>query len=65
MDATAGCQSYRFYHNDAGAPRCALYGSSVTKALFNLDADKEDTWWDLSCGSPSAENWHKSMPGHY
>ncbi|KFH48099.1 hypothetical protein ACRE_010440 [Hapsidospora chrysogenum ATCC 11550] len=53
MESTDGCQSYRFYHNDLGAPRCALYGMPVSRVVDDLDDNQDDTWYDLACGSPS------------
>lgn len=62
MEATKGCQSYRFYKNELGAPRCALYGRSVAASVDDLDKNQPDVWYDLACGSPTDEKWHKNMP---
>jgi hypothetical protein len=62
MESTRGCQSYRFYHNEVGAPRCALYGAPVALSIYDLDETLDDLWFDLSCGSPSQETWHTQMP---
>ncbi|KFA66499.1 hypothetical protein S40285_00682 [Stachybotrys chlorohalonatus IBT 40285] len=55
MESTRGCQAYRFYHNDLGAPRCALYGMPVPWVVRDLDERQEDQWWDLDCGSPTEQ----------
>ncbi|KAI6783716.1 uncharacterized protein J7T54_001592 [Emericellopsis cladophorae] len=57
MEATEGCQSYRFYHNELGAPRCALYGMPVAAVVDDLDESQDDVWYDLKCGSPTEEGW--------
>jgi hypothetical protein len=62
MESTKGCQSYRFYHNEVGAPRCALYGAPVALSIYDLDETLDDLWFDLSCGSPSQDTWHTQMP---
>lgn len=62
MEAAEGCQSYRFYYDEAGAPHCALYAAPVSMALDRLDTDADDCWFDLTCGSPDAEAWHQEMP---
>lgn len=59
---TRGCQSYRYYTNSAGAPRCALYGLTISKSVRELDSAQSDVWYDLTCGSPSEEAWHSDMP---
>ncbi|KAM6539425.1 hypothetical protein FALCPG4_001232 [Fusarium falciforme] len=53
LPSTRGCEAYRFYHNDSGAPRCAVYGLPVYKDIREIDSTVEDVWYDLSCGSPS------------
>ncbi|KEY70084.1 hypothetical protein S7711_07868 [Stachybotrys chartarum IBT 7711] len=55
MESTRGCQAYRFYHNDLGAPRCTLYGMPVPWVVRDLDERQEDQWWDLDCGSPTEQ----------
>jgi len=65
MEDTEGCQSYRFYHNKLGAPRCTLYGMPVSWSVDDLDTTQDDTWYDLACGSPTLDAWHNKMPaGH-
>jgi hypothetical protein len=53
MESTKGCQAYRFYYSDFGAPRCALYGMPVPWVVRDLDNDEPDRWFDLECGSPT------------
>ncbi|KAF7559165.1 hypothetical protein G7046_g5000 [Stylonectria norvegica] len=60
MEATRGCQAYRFYHNNLGAPRCDLYGMPVSYDVRELDATQPDKWFDLACGSPTADAWHQN-----
>ncbi|KAL6403460.1 hypothetical protein AUP68_12810 [Ilyonectria robusta] len=62
LQTTRGCQSYRYYTNSAGAPRCALYGLTISKSVRELDSSQSDVWYDLTCGSPSEEAWHSDMP---
>ncbi|KAI9171322.1 hypothetical protein HJFPF1_00804 [Paramyrothecium foliicola] len=57
MDTTEGCQAYRFYYSEFGAPRCALYGMPVPWIVRDLDNDEPDRWFDLDCGSPTEERW--------
>ncbi|KAH7328915.1 hypothetical protein B0I35DRAFT_404208 [Stachybotrys elegans] len=54
LDSTEGCQAYRFYHNELGAPRCALYGMPVPWVVRDLDLRQRGQWYDLKCGSPSS-----------
>lgn len=54
---THGCASYDFYLNDLGAPRCDLYGSPVAYALDSVDNNQPNTWFDLACGNPTAQQW--------
>lgn len=65
MESTKGCQSYRFYKNQLGAPRCSLYGHGVAKSVDDLDKNQPDVWYDLSCGSPTQEKWHQNMPADH
>ncbi|CAM1506715.1 Fc.00g063560.m01.CDS01 [Cosmosporella sp. VM-42] len=65
MDSTRGCQAYRFYHNNLGAPRCALYGMPVSWDVRELDPNQPNRWYDLTCGSPTAEAWHEDMPASH
>ncbi|EEU48643.1 uncharacterized protein NECHADRAFT_74980 [Fusarium vanettenii 77-13-4] len=53
LPSTRGCEAYRFYENDSGATRCAVYGQPVYKDIREIDSTVEDVWFDLSCGSPS------------
>lgn len=53
MEATNGCQAYRYYENALGAPRCDLYGMPVAWDVLELDATQPDLWYDLACGSPT------------
>ncbi|RSL41843.1 hypothetical protein CEP53_012520 [Fusarium sp. AF-6] len=53
LQSTRGCQAYRFYNNDSGATRCAVYNQPVSKAIREIDSTVEDVWFDLTCGSPS------------
>lgn len=63
MDATKGCQSYRFYpESGLDVPRCDLYGSSVAYALDKIEDDHPDIWFDLECGSPRSPRW-AGLPG--
>ncbi|OAQ72302.1 hypothetical protein VFPPC_00312 [Pochonia chlamydosporia 170] len=64
MEDTKGCQSYRFYKNELGAPRCDLYGMTVSHVVRDLDNNQPGRWYDLSCGSPTGQKWHESMPQH-
>ena len=57
MEDTDGCQSYRFYTNEFGAPRCDLYGMTVSHVVKDLDNSQSGKWYDLSCGSPTEQNW--------
>ncbi|KAJ6779666.1 hypothetical protein PWT90_02714 [Aphanocladium album] len=65
MVSTRGCQSYRFYANALGAPRCSLYGRGVVESVADLDKNQPDIWYDLACGSPLAEKWHEGMPADH
>ncbi|KYK56902.1 hypothetical protein DCS_03908 [Drechmeria coniospora] len=65
MEDTKGCQSYRYYHNDLGAPRCDLYGMPVSFVVENIDRHQPGRWYDLECGSPIAKPWHSRMPPMY
>lgn len=65
MESTKGCQSYRFYNNQLGKPRCALYGRGVVDSVADLDKNQPDTWYDLACGSPMKEKWHEGMPADH
>ncbi|KAF4975288.1 hypothetical protein FZEAL_7901 [Fusarium zealandicum] len=65
MDTTRGCQAYRFYHNDLGAARCALHGRSVALSVRDLDSSVEDTWYDLTCGSPTEEAAYDDSTSNY
>ncbi|OAA78110.1 hypothetical protein LEL_04933 [Akanthomyces lecanii RCEF 1005] len=65
MESTKGCESYRFYKNNLGAPRCSLYGRNVAASVEDLDKNQPDTWYDLACGSPTAEKWHNGMPANH
>ncbi|KAK7439129.1 hypothetical protein CaCOL14_002365 [Colletotrichum acutatum] len=63
MNTTDGCKSYRFYpEKGLNVPRCDLYGSTVAYALDSIDNDHPDLWFDLTCGSPSSEQW-AHLPG--
>lgn len=63
MEATNGCQSYRFYpERGIDAPRCDLYGRPVASALHSIEDRHPDIWFDLSCGSPRSERW-ADLPG--
>ncbi|RSM14025.1 hypothetical protein CEP52_001611 [Fusarium oligoseptatum] len=53
LPSTHGCQAYRFYNNDSGATRCAVYNQPVSKDIREIDSTVEDVWFDLTCGSPS------------
>lgn len=64
MEDTKGCQSYRFYKNELGASRCDLYGMTVSHVVRDLDNNQPGRWYDLSCGSPTGQKWHESMPQH-
>lgn len=65
MEDTRGCESYRFYNNELGAPRCDLYGAPVSRAVRHLDNSQPGRWYDLSCGCPTSQEWHDEMPsGH-
>lgn len=65
MESTKGCQSYRFYKNQLGAARCSLYGRGVALSVADLDKNQPDVWYDLTCGSPTAEKWHQNMPADH
>ncbi|KAG7102757.1 hypothetical protein HYQ44_016845 [Verticillium longisporum] len=63
MDATDGCESYRFYpERDLNVARCDLYGSSVAYALDSVDDYYPDIWFDIECGSPRSSRW-AHLPG--
>ena len=62
MESTDGCQAYRFYHNELGAPRCALYGMPVASVVYDIDENQDDIWYDLACGSPNDEVWVTVVP---
>ncbi|KAM0276335.1 hypothetical protein ACHAQH_006878 [Verticillium albo-atrum] len=63
MDATEGCESYRFYpERDLNAARCDLYGSNVAYALNSVDDYYPDIWFDVDCGSPRSDRW-AHLPG--
>ncbi|KXH62094.1 hypothetical protein CSAL01_10263 [Colletotrichum salicis] len=63
MNTTDGCKSYRFYpEKGLNVPRCDLYGSTVAYALDSIGNDHPDLWFDLTCGSPSSEQW-AHLPG--
>ncbi|KAM0329785.1 hypothetical protein ACHAQA_003949 [Verticillium albo-atrum] len=63
MEATEGCESYRFYpERGLDVARCDLYGSNVAFALDSVDDYYPDIWFDLDCGSPRADRW-AHLPG--
>lgn len=68
MESTKGCKSFRYYKNQLGAPRCALYGMPVSYSVDDLDKNQPDIWYDLACGSPKEQKWHetdKAMPSNH
>ena len=68
MESTKGCKSFRYYKNQLGAPRRALYGMPVSYSVDDLDKNQPDTWYDLACGSPKEQKWHeadKAMPSNH
>ena len=64
MESTTGCKSFRYYKNQLGAPRCALYGMPISDSVDDLDKSQPDTWYDLACGSSKEQKWHAGRQGH-
>ena len=67
MQDTRGCESYRFFTNELGAPRCDLYGMPVSRSVKDIDNKQSGAWYDIGCGSPTAQKWHVdgSMPASH
>ncbi|KAK2606145.1 hypothetical protein QQS21_003428 [Conoideocrella luteorostrata] len=65
MEDTMGCQSYRFYLNELGAPRCDLYGMPVSHVIKDLDNNQAGKFYDLTCGCPTNQEWHNKMPAEH
>jgi hypothetical protein len=50
-----GCQSFEFYPEPGtGAPRCNLYGGSVSQSIDMIIPQVPNVWYDLGCTIPKA-----------
>ncbi|KAK0618477.1 hypothetical protein B0T17DRAFT_619066 [Bombardia bombarda] len=63
--STHGCQSYDYYLNDLGAPRCDLYSRDVASAVDAIDNHEPNTWFDLACGDPGDPKWHHAPQEYF